>query len=254
MDLHRKASARAFTLVEVLVVIAIIAVLAGLILSAMAGIVQTRNKTVSTNGLQQFCAGFGMYLREHDNQLPLDSIPGSAAPPDWNAAAASSASEIWYNAIPRLSSKRGVGDYVARPSDFYAKDSMFYCPAAVLPADKLTKAYFPFAMNSKLCPTEPIRMTAIERPERTVLFEEEGLPGESIFNPNQPAYTGQSNAYAPGFVARYASKKSGLIAFCDGHVEGVDGNGIVSKGGNAISPQDQGLVYWTPDPATDPNQ
>jgi prepilin-type N-terminal cleavage/methylation domain-containing protein/prepilin-type processing-associated H-X9-DG protein len=68
----------AFTLVELLVVIAVIAILASLLLPALATAKKRARAVQCINNLKQIGAGAHMYAHDNDNTLQLDSlIPGS---------------------------------------------------------------------------------------------------------------------------------------------------------------------------------
>jgi prepilin-type N-terminal cleavage/methylation domain-containing protein/prepilin-type processing-associated H-X9-DG protein len=69
---------QAFTLVELLVVIAVIAILASLLLPALASSKKRARAIQCVNNLKQVGAGAHMYAHDNDNILQLDSlIPGS---------------------------------------------------------------------------------------------------------------------------------------------------------------------------------
>jgi len=70
-----------FTLVELLVVIAVIAILAAMLLPAL-GQAKEKAKTVSClNNLKQIMTGIIMYAHEHDDELPPAEIhPGNGGP------------------------------------------------------------------------------------------------------------------------------------------------------------------------------
>src|SRR5687768_5264620 len=68
----------AFTLVELLVVIAVIAILASLLLPALASAKKRARATQCVNNLKQIGTGAQMYAHDNDNILQLDPlIPGS---------------------------------------------------------------------------------------------------------------------------------------------------------------------------------
>ena len=112
-------------------------------------------------------------------------------------------------------------------------------------------AYFSVAMNSKLIlwPNATARFDSIQRPDATVTFLDNRLPGEPAVHPNQVASDlGQPSAFASRFVARHLQR--GTLAFADGHVLCLPGQEVV-VGGNAAFPQTN--VVWTANPKADPN-
>lgn len=61
---------RAFTLVEILVVIAIVAVLAGLLFPALTRTVASSRAAACVSNLRQLGSALNLYLAEHDNTMP----------------------------------------------------------------------------------------------------------------------------------------------------------------------------------------
>lgn len=243
------ARLRAFTLVELLVVMAIIALLASLALPAFGHVQLTARRVSSLNMMRQLAIMTINYAASHDDALPAEKAVGGAD--TWQAAAQPANSEVWYNALPKLCGMNSVAEYAGNPAAFYATGSLFYCPAAARPKS-LAAPLFAYAMNSKLNQPKPILLSDIQSPSQTALFIEAGLPGEKPVYSKQAAYNGQPNAYASRFVARYNG--SGVVTFADGHAEAVKGRDAVASNGKAFSPQSQGKVIWTADPSADANQ
>lgn len=83
--LNRKFKA-GFTLVELLVVISIIGILAGLLLPALGRAKETARATVCLSNLRQIGVSLQIYVQENDNRLPVmrDQLAGTK-PPTTNA-------------------------------------------------------------------------------------------------------------------------------------------------------------------------
>lgn len=243
---------RAFTLIELLVVIAIIAVLTALSVPLVKSILLSRDKVVALQKFRDLGSGLLTYSASNSGELPLEGEDT----PSWQSAADPEYKDAWYNAIPRLLGKRGVGDYSAQKRSFYRNNNLLYIPAAEYPKGKESRPYFALSINSKLrrkgMPDATVRITNFAYSARTVMFQESGLPGEKRL-PGQQAdsYDGQSKSYATRTVARYAGKT--LVVFVDGHAEELDARNIVTPQGLAYTPQSTGTVYWTIDPDADPN-
>ena len=72
---------RAFTLIELLCVIAIIALLAGLLLPVMGDIVTRSENLKCVNNLRQIATSAHLYANDHDNKFPIIEIdPASPTP------------------------------------------------------------------------------------------------------------------------------------------------------------------------------
>src|SRR3974390_227420 len=83
-------SARAFTLVELLVVIAVIAILAALLLPALSRGRQHAQATSCLNNLRQWGLATQLFAGDNNDFLPKDGTPNGT-----------SVDEGWYNDLPR---------------------------------------------------------------------------------------------------------------------------------------------------------
>jgi prepilin-type N-terminal cleavage/methylation domain-containing protein len=257
---HRFHS-RAFTLIELLAVITIISILVGIALPVYAAVQLSAHKTQSLSNMRQLGAMLLTYCSDHNEVLPMQGD----STPSWGGAAVNDSTEntAWYNAIPREAGSRGLGDYQNAPALFYSPQSLFFVAAAKYPADKLSAPLFAVAYNSKLFGSftsgsgnsediTAIRLTNIQQPSKTCLFQESGLPGETKIFSAQSSYNGQDATFASRSVARYNG--STIIDFADGHAAELSGSQIVDpNSGKAYYPQSLGAVYWTVDPTADAN-
>jgi len=195
-----RRSAAAFTLIELLVVITIIAVLAGLSLSAFGKVSVSRDRTESATRLRQWAAALGAYAADNNGDLPrrgqgVQVVTQLDRPEDW------------FNALPPYLGQPGYGQLVSTGQRPKAGDhSIFVRPGAKDPGGL---AFLSYGMNMNLSPwnlSAPTKLTQIERPASTVFLAE--TPG---------AYSSTYPSTKPySCVATYNGQ--GNILFLDGHV------------------------------------
>ena len=78
---HRSGAMRAFTLVELLVVIGIIALLISILLPALSSARRSANSVKCLSNLRQLGTGLVFFVQEHDGWLPKPSYNDYPAPP-----------------------------------------------------------------------------------------------------------------------------------------------------------------------------
>ena len=263
---HRRC--RAFTLIELLTVISIIAILAVAVAVNAGPFMKNAQMIQGLNNMKQIGTGILNYAASHDGELPSagQEFPGAGGSPGANDTNA------WYNEGLKLAGARGLNQ-LQNASEFYQKGNPLFVPGATY-KNKL-EVKFAISMNSLLRKAggEPladssVRLANFQMPSRTILLQESGLTGE-------PALPGQSdNDYKGGsmgsprnLVARYKrpNTKSGEILreapvnllFADGHAESMPAKDVVTPSSSAYFPQvgdgAQGKVCWTLDPETQPD-
>ena len=251
MKSHRT---NAFTLVELLVVISIIAILAGLLFPAFTAARNTANKTASISNLRQLAAGLLNYAQENNGEIP----PQGETNPTWTSSTQTTYATAWYNSVPRAAGGKGLADYANAQGDFYTPKNFTFVRAAKYPAARATAPLFAVSMNSKMHDSALVSNDAAVRlqnfldPANTVLFQEAGVSGEAtLAGQNSGNYSGQSGSFASSTVARYNGYT--LMVMADGHVASFLGSDVVNPSGTAYFPQNRGKVFWTLDTAVDAN-
>ncbi|MEO8137687.1 MAG: prepilin-type N-terminal cleavage/methylation domain-containing protein [Betaproteobacteria bacterium] len=138
----KPGSSRAFTLVELLVVIGIIAVLIGVLLPALNKARQQSQSVACLSNMRQLGQGLVMFAQEHKGYLPKG----------------------WFNARPAITGLTGTGD--ALPGDFAASDSWRY-RYPMWGWDYVMLQYVGKSKNIFACPTdsEPQLRGLFDNPE-----------------------------------------------------------------------------------------
>ena len=236
-----------FTLMEILVVVAIILVLAAIAFPVFATVQNRANKAIALNNMRQLGSAAGAYSSQNDGLLPAEDSKGTDT---WATAAQPDNAKAWYNSLPVILGHKSVAQYASNPQAFYSKENILFLPAAPYPETdkKLAAPMFAIAINTKLqrkgeSGEKSAKLVQIANPARTVLFLEQGLKGEKPkAMPQQPAYDGSPKGSAKSFVARYNGL--GVITFVDGHAETVEGKDILEDNGMFKWPVQPGDILW----------
>ncbi len=190
----------AFTLVELLVVIAVIGILAGLLMPALAGAKQKANRTKCLNHLKQLSLSLTLYGDDHDGQFP----PRRRLTNSW---------------IVRLQPYYREAKILKCPSDNFREDRSYiingwndYFQTMLSPVDynKFKNWTWPFGM----------RESAIPNPAETISFGEKRSGSRHV---HMDFYQGNGNDVEQIEQGRHKSgsqPKSGgsNYAFADGSV------------------------------------
>jgi prepilin-type N-terminal cleavage/methylation domain-containing protein/prepilin-type processing-associated H-X9-DG protein len=136
----------AFTLVELLVVIGIIAILIGILLPALSKARRAGMDITCMSNLRQFGSGIMIYVNQNNGSLPQKGPDGSDqgsnnfGPPNTDVTGYDDPS-VWFNAIPPLVNNKSYYDMLV--DDYHGlkkapcaegEKSIFICPLAGPPA------------------------------------------------------------------------------------------------------------------------
>ncbi|MBC8106315.1 MAG: prepilin-type N-terminal cleavage/methylation domain-containing protein [Anaerolineae bacterium] len=206
---------RAFTLVEVLVVVGIISVLIAILLPTLARAREQSKSLVCQSNMRQWSQAALMYANENNGWLPRR---GQGAQPTSQIDRPSD----WFNALPPIMRTKMYVERVAekripRPGD----GSIWSCPSAI---DGGQKCFFSYAMNMRLSTWQAALPDRINRigPWATVVFLAEGAGEYCSVLPSANPYTA---------VARHGNNRRANLGFLDGHVASYTGAEIgVGKG------------------------
>ena len=256
-----------FTMIEFLVVIAVVAILAALLLPTLARAKERARSLQCLNSLRQWTQAFCSYADDSE-YIPREGHrrDGSVRVDNWANVYDRANVDVWYNALPPYLSEPPASTYAslltAQRPRFY-ESRIFHCPSARFTAgiEVDNQASFSLAMNSKLImppttdPKYSIPFAMIQRPSDTVAFLEARVnSSESKVDLSQLNHDlGQPSAFASRFAARHLG--GGNLAFCDGHVSFQLGPAVVETKGSyrGFARYPDGPINWCADPVVDPN-
>ena len=221
--------ARGFTLVELVIVMAIIAILAGLLLSALARSKEKGRSTQCANNLRQWGMAYRMYADDNDDFLPrrgqgVQPLVQIDRPTDW------------FNCLPAYFDLASFDEMVMNNDKPAAhSQSVFICPTANDPGGTY---FLPYGMNMNLCPwnlTVPTKFAEVAQPECVVAMADAPGPYASTF-PSSRCY---------GIVARHSSRIN--LLFLAGQVKSFAGSYVGCGTGDPGLPE----VRWLTGTASD---
>ena len=251
------SSPSAFTLIELLIVIAILALLAALLLPALASAKANARSVECLSRHKQWAVAFHEYADDNDGWLPREGYHnnGEVYWNNWAQVQNAASKDVWYNALASYLSLRSASSY-AKPAErlsFYERNSFFHCPGARFPKVTTSVGYqiaiFSIAMNSQLIENADVPTVKLERVKntaQTVLLLDNLLEDEKpVVELQSRDNLGQPAAYANRFAGRRHGR-AGMMAFVDGRAEAVAGSKVVETAGDnagwAILPPKE--IFW----------
>ena len=234
----------AFTLIELLTVIAIIGILAAILIPVVSQVRQQARLSQCISNLRQWGAANLLYANDNSGLIPWDGGQGTS--PD--NMVEHMGTLPWFNALPPFIDSLTVRDLNARGALPELGDgSVFVCPSAEDNPANPAPAWLSYGPNYLLSTRNPgpnriaiTNLSVIREPNRVPLFAEttNHAPGSTGFvalnvNPNHLAG-----------ATRHAGKAP--VVFFDSHVETFTANELVRQHrawNNLNNPE---RVRWNP--------
>lgn len=194
---------RAFTLIELIVVVAIITILFLISFPLLRSVKDSSNKSVATANIKKELSVWNSYTADHNGYLmPVDgSIPEPGT-----------SSQYWMY---------WMNEYCPGEVDFTSGDSYLkrdygfvVSPAKPGPRDVMKKSWL--SLNVYMGPSfqnidpSSFRLSLIKQPSKTVIF------GDSVWDIFAHSWYGET-----GLTARYDNNTTALFGMADGHVDVV---------------------------------
>lgn len=252
-----ETSKPAFTLVELLVVIGIIAILIGVLLPALSKARKAAEETKCMNNMRQWAIALMLYTDENKGCIPGDGGDGSTSVPVTELSNPTSfqswdSSSLWWNALPPMINMPSYYELQSTPGlqlPGPRSSSIFVCPGAdegvATPLDMangvstqngmfmlhggaaggaghgnvVLPTYMCYVMNSKLNATQQVQKLSQLRPAASVAaFVEKRMRAGEI--PATDQNYGKQLGQLKAEEKRFTARhrSGGFISFFDGHV------------------------------------
>lgn len=257
MELKMKTERSGFSLIELLAVVAILAILCGLLLPGFSKVKAKATNASCQAKLKQWTTGMNIYLTDYNDAFPREDANDGFN--EWLATEADENQDVWYNAVARSIGVSSAGDHArnaATKEEFYQRNNLFTCPAANFGKKRTLGPNFSLGVNSQLIfENERVTLSMVREPVKTALFLDLGVPGEKQLSIYQKEYNGQPKGFASLFSGRHQA--GGNIAMIGGSVAWHAGKRIIQihrtddgpKARDVFPPRD---VVWMCNPEEKP--
>jgi prepilin-type N-terminal cleavage/methylation domain-containing protein/prepilin-type processing-associated H-X9-DG protein len=266
----------AFTLVELLTVISVIAVLASLLFPGLAKAKGKAHAISCISSLRQWGLGLQIYASDNNDLLPRDGMDDSGQYSAFTGRTLGPGTPndpyAWFNALPPFMRKRPLASYWTGTSDAVktalpfpgGNERIWHCPTATsAPQEEFLKGgsfgFFSFAMNIDLkfrsslhngvegntftYPEMP-HLYNLRKPAATVSLLEVAFSPVLENYTYDPAQNGVMPAARGDRLAKRHNGKGGNLVFIDGHAQFFP-RSYITNGVGYIEKANQDVI-WNP--------
>jgi prepilin-type N-terminal cleavage/methylation domain-containing protein/prepilin-type processing-associated H-X9-DG protein len=282
-DVGRRIGRRAFTLVELLVVIGIIAVLVSILLPSLGAAREQAREVQCLSNMRQWGMAFQMYAGQFNGQLAGKSTGGGDGDTAADAIGVWNDPSLWINSLPpfvNVSSYSDLNDPSTNSTPpGPSASTIFTCPSALQIAAGastdivdgdffMVYGYAPnttsaiqtrptridYVINSKLIKTgtdKNVKLSSLMPSSAWALVVEKRVnPSElKTTDPNYNKSLAYISAEHKRFASRHHKMTGGNICFADGHVEYIDNQFANTPNPAAEQPPDYNYpdtLMWDP--------
>ncbi len=228
-DSPRSTRPNGFTMVELLVVLAIIAVLSALAFPALNKVRATADRAASMSNLKQWASALLLAMAENNQEIPYE---GTSQQPSWEDTATDGNESAWFNRLPPYAGIEPLVELTTADQRASAIDrqSIFASPGADLSRSVNSgRPQFSYMINTLLYDStgpsdsgsELIRAMQIASPSRTIFMSETRVsPRDGPPDTTTPASQLALANGGPSDVSYRFNGRSNIV-FLDGHVESL---------------------------------
>jgi general secretion pathway protein G len=243
------AERRAFTLIELLTVIAILGILAAILIPTLGRVRGSARTAQSLSNLRQIGVAAQLYMDENKGWMPDDGDGN----PNNTGTAGQPATVPWYNALPPYVGEKSIQEMNSLGSmpGFSAK-SIFVCPRAAEKSNRADsyawRSYAPTwlidANASGSGSGVPTNRSMVKDPTRTVMFSETTFHTAYDVTSPTPDYVSTAN---PNFLRNDGAQRhdgKALVGFFDGSVRSFNAAQLLQQYNERNTPG--ASVRWNP--------
>ena len=210
-----------FTLIELMVVVAIIGTLTGILFPVFANAKEAARKTSCLSNVKQLTLAEMLYQGDYDDNICPEVLFENLAVFPWNG---------WFGQLPSATDPVDMTKGLLAP--YVHNSNIFDCPDIDLITDPVSEDTS-YAINDHLCVTTinlrtfsptftVVNMSEVQLPSETILFGDgaENVSGPQVTKRSILQFnTGFANGASRGFLHARHGGQMAMVAWLDGHVK-----------------------------------